>query len=96
MAVTTGELDVEVTYPAAAEPFEDEHAAQSETIGLFKGRVLNAFGVTDGQLPDGTIATYTLWHAKTKLEDMSQTLGSIVPGHERKLKLKLSQQLTQG
>ena len=43
-----------------------------------------------------TCPTYTLWHGKTKLEDPNQTLGSIVPGHERELKLKLSQHLTQG
>lgn len=87
---------VEVTYPAAAKPFEDAHAETSETVGDFKSRVLTAFGLTEGQQPDGSVATYNLWHGKTKLEDVSQTLGSIVPGHERELKLKLSQTLTQG
>lgn len=96
MTQIASQLDVEVTYPAAKEPFEDKHADPSETIGHFKPRVLSAFGLTEGQLPDGTIASYTLWHGKQKLEDMSQTLGSVVPGHERELKLKLSQQLTQG
>ena len=96
MSIHTDTLDVEVKYPAAKDPFEDEHASPSETVGQFKPRVLAAFGLVEGQLPDGTIATYTLWHGKTKLEDPNQTLGSIVPGHERELKLKLSQHLTQG
>lgn len=87
---------VEVVYPAAAKPFEDEHAELTETVGHFKPRVLTAFGLTEGQQADGSVATYTLWHGKTKLEDANQTLGSIVPGHERELKLKLSQTLTQG
>lgn len=96
MSVRTDTLEVAVTYPAAKDPFEDEHVAPSETVGQFKSRVLTAFGLTEGQLPDGSIATYTLWHGKTKLEDPNQTLGSIAAGHERELKLKLSQHLTQG
>jgi hypothetical protein len=96
MSIHADTLEVEVTYPAAAKPFADEHASPSETVGHFKARVLTGFGLVEGQLPDGTIATYTLWHGKTKLEDPNQTLGSIVPGHERELKLKLSQHLTQG
>jgi len=95
-AHTQTTIEVEVTYPAAAKPFEDEQASTTETVGHFKPRVLVAFGLTEGQQADGTVATYTLFHGKQPLSDPNQTLGAIVPGHERELKLKLSQTLTQG
>ncbi|MCI0724301.1 MAG: hypothetical protein L0338_35860 [Acidobacteria bacterium] len=93
--MTTSErLRVTVHYPAAGEPFKDE-ADRSETVGQLKGRVLEAFGLTEGQLPDGNVATYTLFHQKTPLENMAQTLGEIA-GDQKVLQLKLSQQIVQG
>jgi len=94
MTVTT-KLKVTVHYPPAEEPFKDHDADVGETVGHLKARVLEAFGLKEGQLPDGTIATYTFFHGKTPLENMSQTLGEIA-GDKSELQLKLSQQLTQG
>lgn len=90
----TNELRVTVHYSAAEEPFHTE-AARSETVGQLKPRVLAAFGVTEGQTADGGTVTYTLYHQKTPLENPSQTLGEIA-GDQKRLQLKLSQQITQG
>lgn len=87
-------LHVVVHYPAAEEPFKDG-AERSETVGQLKVRALKAFGLTEGQLPDGNIAAYTLYHHKTPLENLNQTLGEIA-GEQKVLQLKLSQQITQG
>jgi len=87
-------LHVVVHYPAAEEPFKDE-AERTETVGQLKARVLSAFGLVEGQLPDGNIAAYTLYDHKTPLENLNQTLGEIA-GEQKVLQLKLSQQITQG
>jgi hypothetical protein len=88
-------LHLVVHFPAAAEPFKDEHAEPSETIGHLKTRVLTAFGLVDGALPDGSTATYTLYHEKKPLENAMQTLGDVA-GEHKTLQLKLAQQITQG
>lgn len=93
MSVIT-DLQVIVHYPAAEEPFKDD-ADRNETIGQFKPRVLKAFGLVEGQTPDGNITTYTLYDHKTPLENPNQTLGDLA-GHQKVLQLKLSQQITQG
>lgn len=94
MTQKTG-LHLVVHFPAAAEPFKDEHAEPSETIGYLKARVLTAFGLVEGGQPDGNTATYTLYHEKKPLENMMQTLGDIA-GEHKTLQLKLAQQITQG
>lgn len=88
-------LKVIVTYMAAATPFKQEAASPSETIGSLKAEVLKAFGLAEGQLPNGDTVSYTLYRGKTALTDLSTTLGSIAGDHNA-LELKLSQQLTQG
>ena len=88
-------LHVTVHFPAAEEPFKDEDADPAETVGHLKARVLTAFGLVEGTMPDGNIASYTLYHEKKPLEDAMQTLGDIA-GHHKVLQLKLAQQITQG
>ena len=88
-------LKVIVTYPAAKRPYEQDNVSPSETVGTLKTAALGAFGLTEGQHADGNTYTYTLFHAKTPLENLAQTLGQIA-GHQRTLELKLSQQVTQG
>lgn len=87
-------LQVMVHYPPAEHPFKDD-ADAAETIGQFKPRVLNAFGLTEGQTPEGNVISYTLYHHKTPLENPNQTLGELA-GDQKILQLKLSQQITQG
>lgn len=58
------DLKVIVNYPAAKGPFEQDHAAPSETVGALKAAVLTAFGLTEGQI-NGSTYTYTLFHNKT-------------------------------
>jgi hypothetical protein len=87
-------LHVVVHYPAAKEPYKDNHASRTETVGTLKTRVLNAFGLSEGQ-QDGQTFTYTLYHRKRPLENLSETLGQVA-GDEHTLELKLSQQITQG
>src|SRR5947209_14008217 len=88
-------LKVIVTYPAAKKPFEDHDVSQTETVGQLKSIVLAAFGLTEGQSVDGKTFTYTLYHHKTPLDNLSETLGQIA-GDKPTLELKLSQQVTQG
>jgi hypothetical protein len=88
-------LRVAVHYIAAAEPFKDAHADRSETVGHLKARVLLAFGLTEGSTPEGSTVIYTLYHNKTPLENLQQTLGELA-GEHHELELKLVQQITQG
>ncbi len=87
-------LQVVVHFSAAGKPFKDE-VDRSETVGQFKTKVLKAFGLHEGQGPDGAITIYTLYHDKVPLENPNQTLGEIA-GDKKILQLKLSQQITQG
>ena len=88
-------LKVIVNYPPAAKPFEDADASRDETLGALKKRVLDAFRLTEGSQPDGSVTTCTLYHEKQPLDDLSQTLGAIAGKHPV-LKLKLGQQIVQG
>ena len=87
-------LHVVVHYVAAEHPFKED-AGPDQTVGQLKKRVLAAFGLTEGQTPDGNTVTYTLYHGKTPLENLNQTLGDLA-GHHHELQLKLVQQITQG
>jgi hypothetical protein len=88
-------IKIIVHYPAAKEPFVQDHAARSETIRTLKAQVLAAFGLVEGQTSDGNTYTYTLYHHKTPLENLNQTVGEVA-GEREALELKLSQQVTQG
>lgn len=88
-------LKVIVHYAAAAKPFVQDHASRQETVGTLKTNVLNAFGLKEGQHADGNTYTYTLYHHKTPLENLNETLGRLA-GDKPTLELKLSQQVTQG
>jgi len=90
-----GTLKVIVHYAAASKPYEQNHASRHETVGTLKTNVLHAFGLKEGQHADGNTYTYTLYHHKTPLENLSETLGQVA-GDKHTLELKLSQQVTQG
>jgi len=92
--MTKETLHVVVHYPAAKEPFKDDNASLSETVGSLKARVLTAFGLSEGQ-QGNDVFTYTLYHHKTPLENLTETLGQVA-GSQPTLQLKLSQQITQG
>lgn len=87
-------VKVIVTYPAAKKPFEAD-ILRTETVGTLKTAVLTAFGLSEGQSADGKTFTYTLFHQKTPLENLNQTVGQVA-GDRPSLELKLSQQVTQG
>jgi hypothetical protein len=88
-------LKVIVHYIAAAKPYEQGHAGRQETVGTLKSKVLDAFGLKEGQHSDGNTYTYTLYDHKTPLENLQETLGRVA-GDRHTLELKLSQQVTQG
>jgi len=88
-------LKVVVHYAAAAKPFKDDDVDRNETVGHFKTRVLDAFGLADGAAQDGKQVVYFLQRGDQRLEDGNQTLGSVA-GDKRELQLNLVQQLTQG
>ena len=87
-------LEVIVHYAAVKKPFEEKHADRKETLATLKSTVIKTFGLPDGEV-DGKTYTYTLYHHKTPLESLSETLGQLA-GHAESLVLKLSQQVTQG
>jgi hypothetical protein len=88
-------IHVVVHYVAAEKPFDDKNANRSETVGQLKQRVLTEFGLTEGQTPDGNITTYPLYHHKSLVENMGQTIGELA-GDKQTLQLKLVQQIIQG
>lgn len=92
---THDKFQVMVHYPAAAEPFKDEHTDRAETVGQLKARVLQTFGLTEGNTQEGNTVLYTMYHHKTPLENPNQVLGDLA-GDQSVLQLKLSQQITQG
>lgn len=94
MSEHTKDIKVIVNYPAAKRPYKQDPASPSETLATLKALVLTAFGLTEGQV-DGSTYTFTLYHDKTPLENLSQTIGQLI-GNAATLTLKLSQQVTQG
>src|SRR3989442_342746 len=89
------ELHVKVVYASAVQPYNDSHVPPSTTVGTLKAAVLDFFKLKEGTRPDGSTATYTLFLGKQALEDLNQQLGAFA-GDERKLDLKLGEQITQG
>jgi hypothetical protein len=92
------DFEVSVSYPAAEEPFKRDFAG-TDSLAQVRMAAMNAFGLSDGQLPDGSTVTYVLFFRKAKQEDLSKTLeqlASETEGRERHLEFKLSQQVTQG
>jgi hypothetical protein len=94
-AIEVKTLNVTVTYVAAKESFKQKDVSRSETVKILKAEVLNAFGLIEGSGADGKTFTYTLFHGKTPLENLNQTLGEVA-GDKHELELKLTQQVTQG
>jgi len=90
-----GDIHVKVVYGPAVDKFNDPHVKPTETVGNLKARVLDFFKLKEGPRPDGSVATYTLYHGKTPLEDMAQTIGAVAQG-EHTLDLKLAEQIVQG
>lgn len=74
---------------AAVKPFKTEEDPTT-TVGQLKVAVLSAFGLIEDA---GKV--YKLFHQKTELSNLSQTLGEIAD-HARALNLKLEEVLVQG
>jgi hypothetical protein len=89
------DIHVKVVYASAVDPYNDPHAEPASTVGGLKAAVLSFFNLQEGNRPDGSVATYTLYFGKKPLEDLNQKLGDIAPS-ERKLDMKLGEQITQG
>lgn len=89
-------INVTVRYAAASKPFHDKDASREETLLALRGRVLDAFKLTEGEAtPEGNVITYKLYHEKTELTDLSRTVGDLA-GRANALPLKLSQFIQQG
>jgi hypothetical protein len=89
------DLHVKVVYASAVQPYNDPHVPPSTTVGTLKAAVLDFFKLKEGTRPDGSMATYTLFLGKQALEDLNQQVGAVA-GDDRKLDLKLGEQITQG
>ncbi|HEV2328462.1 MAG TPA: hypothetical protein VGY56_06705 [Verrucomicrobiae bacterium] len=80
---------VVVSYAAAVRPYKAE-VADNTTIGQVKTAVLDAFG-----LQETNTKKYQLFHGKTELSNLSETVGQAA-GHHRELHLKLEEVIVQG
>ena len=87
-------INVVVHYSAALEPFRDHDASPAETLVQLKARILAAFGLTEGQLPDGNTKTYDFFSGKEKVTNLDQPLSALANGHS--LQLKLAEQIIFG
>jgi hypothetical protein len=85
---------VQVHYPAAEEPFRDDFPA-SATVGDVRKAAMTAFGLVEGQLPDGSTVSYPMYFEKQRLDNPSVTLGELA-GERSNLEFRLAQQVTQG
>jgi hypothetical protein len=88
-------VKVEVRYPAAEEPFREEFAPTT-TLADVRSAALKAFGLTEGQLPDGSTVTYPFYFHKEREDDLTKTLAQVVPGDAHAAEFRLAQQVTQG
>lgn len=86
-------LQVQVRYVAKAKPFEDRMASET-TLSSLKPKVLEFFGLTEGNVGGGT-KNYNFVYNETTVTDLGLTLASLA-GSEHEIKLKLVEQLTQG
>jgi len=83
-------LLLHVRYLGAHKQFVDDGASRSETLADLKPRVLEFFKLTETHGK-----TYTFYHDKIALPDLSVTVGTIAAG-DGELKLKLVEQYEQG
>lgn len=87
-------LVVRVRYITSRKQFVDPQAQQGETLAALKPRVLEFFGLVEGNVEGGT-KTYHFALDGIVLTDPGATLGSLAKGmHE--LKLDLIERFEQG
>lgn len=83
------DIKVHVHYMPAAQPFKTEVPSVT-TVGDIKSAALSKFGLTED-----TTKIYKLFHGKTELGNLSQTIGELAP-HDNAVNLKLEEVLIQG
>lgn len=86
---SAGDVRITVTYPPAIKPYKAE-VAETTTIGEVKSAVLNAFG-----LQETSTKKFKLFHGKTELSNLNQTVGQVAAGH-KELALRLEEVIVQG
>lgn len=89
------DLNIKVIYASAVHPYHDSHVDPATTVATLKTAVLDFFKLKEGNRPDGSVATYTLFYAKKALEDLNQRLSEVAHG-EHELTMKLGETITQG
>lgn len=89
------EIKLSVTFIGAKKPFESR-IPPATTVGAIKEAALNEFDLAEGPTPDGKDQiTFSLFDGKTKLEDLSQSIGAVA-GQARSVHLKLVKKIIQG
>lgn len=83
------QIKVTVHYIAATKPYKAE-VSPTETLATLKANALNFFGLVE----EGN-KTYKLFHQKTELNNLNETVGQIA-GHSKELQLNLEEFITQG
>jgi hypothetical protein len=95
MKVQQTQIEVEVRYPAAEEPFEAEFSPNT-LLAQIRSAAMTAFGLTEGQLPDGSTVSYPLYFHKERQDDLTRTLAQVILGDANEAEFRLAQQVTQG
>lgn len=91
---TKTEVEVKVVYPSAHAPAEKEFP-RSATLREVKQFALDAFGLKEGTV-DGNQVVFFLYFHHSKLENLDQQLGAIVPEHEHEATFRLAKEIIAG
>jgi hypothetical protein len=87
-------LNVKVRYAAVAKPYEDPSAESTESLAILKHRVLDHFGLVEGDV-DGGRKEYVLTYQGEQQTDLSVTLGKLAEGKHH-LEMNLIEHFIQG
>lgn len=82
-------IKVTVHYIAAAKPYKAD-LPPTETLASLKTEVLKYF-----ELVESSTKTYKLFHHKTELNNLSETIGQVA-GDKKELSLNLEEFIIQG
>lgn len=87
-------LNVKVRYAASAKPYVDHKANSNESLATLKQKVLNHFGLVEGDV-DGGRKVYILTYQGVQQTDLSVQLGQLAEGKHH-LEMNLIEQFIQG
>jgi hypothetical protein len=88
------EVEVKIVYPSAHAPAEKKFP-RSATLREVKQFALDTFGLKEGTV-DGQQVVFFLYFHHTKLENVDQLVGAVVPEHEDEATFRLAKEVIAG